>query len=64
MTEKSYPPQHVAIIVDGNGRWAKQRGLPRLLGHRAGGDNIHRVVKLFADYGVKYLTLYTFSSEN
>jgi len=64
MTGKFYPPQHVAIIMDGNGRWAKQRGLPRLLGHKAGGDNIHRVVKLFADYGIKYLTLYMFSTEN
>ena len=64
MTEKFYPPQHVAIIMDGNGRWAKQRGLPRLLGHKAGGDNIHRVAELFADYGIKYLTLYMFSTEN
>ncbi len=64
MTEKLYPPQHVAIILDGNGRWAKQRGLPRLLGHKAGSDNIHRVAGLFANYGVKYLTLYMFSTEN
>jgi len=64
MTEKLYPPQHVAIIMDGNGRWAKKRGLPRLMGHRAGGDNIQRVAKLFADYGIKYLTLYMFSTEN
>ncbi len=64
MTEKFYPPQHVALIMDGNGRWAKERGLPRLLGHQAGGDNIRRVVELFADYGIKYLTLYMFSTEN
>ena len=64
MTENFYPPQHVAIIMDGNGRWAKKRGLPRLMGYRAGGDNIQPVVKLFADYGIKYLTLYMFSTEN
>jgi len=64
MSEPNYPPRHVAIIMDGNGRWAKERGLPRLMGHKAGGDNIHSVVKIFADYGVKYLTLYMFSTEN
>lgn len=64
MTEKFYPPQHVAIIMDGNGRWAKKRGLPRFMGHRAGADNIQRVVKLFAGYGIKFLTLYMFSTEN
>ena len=62
--DKLYLPQHVAIIMDGNGRWAKGRGLPRILGHQAGGDNINRVVKILADYGIKYLTLYTFSTEN
>ena len=64
MTEASYPPRHVAIIMDGNGRWARRRGLPRFIGHVAGADNINRVVKLFADCGIKYLTLYMFSSEN
>jgi undecaprenyl diphosphate synthase len=64
MTQANSPPQHVAIILDGNGRWAKQRGLPRLLGHRAGVDNVHRVVRLFMGYGIKYLTLYIFSTEN
>ena len=64
MTQTYYPPQHVAIIMDGNGRWAKKRGLPRLVGHNAGGDNIRPVVKIFANYGVKYLTLYMFSTEN
>jgi len=59
-----YPPQHVAIIMDGNGRWAKKRGLPRIAGHNAGGENIRPVVKIFADYGVRYLTLYMFSTEN
>jgi len=64
MNETSYPPQHVAIIMDGNGRWAKRRGLPRMLGHKAGGDNIRPVVKVFADCGVRYVTLYAFSTEN
>jgi len=64
MTQANYPPQHVAIIMDGNGRWAKKRRLPRLAGHNAGGENIHPVAKIFADYGVKYLTLYMFSTEN
>jgi len=64
MTQTSYPPQHVAIIMDGNGRWAKERGLLRLAGHNAGGDNIRPVVKIFANYGVRYLTLYMFSTEN
>ncbi len=64
MTQTNYPPRHVAIIMDGNGRWAKKRGLPRLAGHNAGGDNIRPVVKIFADSGVKYLTLYMFSTEN
>jgi undecaprenyl diphosphate synthase len=64
MTQTNYPPQHIAIIMDGNGRWAKNRGLPRLAGHEAGGRNIRPVVKIFTDYGVKYLTLYAFSTEN
>ncbi len=58
------PPAHVAIIMDGNGRWARQRGLPLLAGHRAGTENIRRVIKSFTDYGVRYLTLYAFSTEN
>ena len=64
MTEASHLPQHVGIIMDGNGRWAKHHGLPRLMGHKAGGDNIRPVVKIFADYGVRYVTLYAFSTEN
>jgi len=64
MTEAFYPPRHIAIIMDGNGRWAERRGLPRLMGHKAGGDNIHRVVELFLRHGIKYFTLYTFSTEN
>lgn len=59
-----HPPEHVAIILDGNGRWAQQRGLPRLNGHRAGTENIRRVIEAFARYNVKYLTLYAFSTEN
>ncbi len=57
-------PQHVAIIMDGNGRWAQQRGLRRLEGHRAGTDNVRRVIKCFHQRGIKYLTLYAFSTEN
>ena len=64
MIQGDFPPRHVAIIMDGNGRWAKKRGLPRLVGHNAGGENIRPVVKVFADCGVKYLTLYMFSTEN
>jgi undecaprenyl diphosphate synthase len=57
-------PDHVAIIMDGNGRWASQRGRPRLYGHRAGTENVRRVIERFGDYGVKYLTLFAFSTEN
>jgi len=57
-------PRHVAVIMDGNGRWATQRGLPRAAGHRAGTENIRRVLERFADHGVRYVTLYAFSTEN
>jgi undecaprenyl diphosphate synthase len=57
-------PDHVAIIMDGNGRWAEQRKLPRLAGHKAGTENIRRVIEEFATFGVKHLTLYAFSTEN
>ena len=57
-------PRHVAVIMDGNGRWATQRGLRRSAGHRAGTENIRRVIERFADHGVGYLTLYAFSTEN
>jgi undecaprenyl diphosphate synthase len=57
-------PQHVAIIMDGNGRWAKKRGLPRLEGHRAGTEKINLVTEIFAEYKIKYLTLFAFSTEN
>ncbi|MEQ8708389.1 MAG: isoprenyl transferase [Rhodospirillales bacterium] len=58
------PPQHVAIIMDGNGRWAKQRGLPRTAGHRQGAEAVRRVLRAAVDVGISYLTLYSFSSEN
>jgi len=64
MKRADYPPQHVAIILDGNGRWARQRGLPRLMGHRAGVDNIRPAAEAFDRSGVRYLTLYAFSTEN
>ena len=57
-------PAHIAIIMDGNGRWALSRGLPRLAGHRAGTDNLRRVIEACVEFGVKYLTLYAFSTEN
>jgi len=57
-------PSHVGIIMDGNGRWAQARGLPRLAGHKAGTDNIRRVLRAATDFGIKVLTLYAFSTEN
>jgi undecaprenyl diphosphate synthase len=57
-------PVHVAIIMDGNGRWAKQRKLPRYFGHKRGVDSVRKTVRACNDIGVKYLTLFTFSSEN
>jgi len=57
-------PRHVAIIMDGNGRWAKQRNLPRLEGHREGRESVRTVVRTTAKIGIPYLTLYTFSLEN
>lgn len=57
-------PRHVAVVMDGNGRWAKKRYMPRFFGHKAGMDNVVRAVNLFADRGVEYLTVYAFSSEN
>ncbi len=57
-------PRHVAIIMDGNGRWAKQRGLPRIAGHKAGAEAVRRTLQAAADAGVDVLTLYAFSSEN
>lgn len=57
-------PRHVAIIMDGNGRWADQRGLPRAAGHKAGAEAVRRAMQAAADHGVEVLTLYAFSSEN
>lgn len=57
-------PAHIAIIMDGNGRWARKRGLPRIFGHRAGVKALHRIVQACGDVGVRYLTVYTFSTEN
>ena len=57
-------PRHVAIIMDGNGRWAKQRGLPRVAGHKAGAEAVRRAMQAAVDNGVEVLTLYAFSSEN
>ncbi len=68
-TPKTYPPlprlpAHVGIIMDGNGRWAKQRGLPRLAGHRAGVENLRRILSAAVKFGVPIVTLYAFSTEN
>lgn len=57
-------PTHIAIIMDGNGRWALQRGLPRLAGHRAGTENLRRIIEAFIEFGIQYLTIYAFSTEN
>ena len=57
-------PAHIAIIMDGNGRWARQRNLPRLAGHRAGTENLRRVIRACVEFGVRYLTIYAFSTEN
>ncbi len=57
-------PNHVAIIMDGNGRWAQQRGKPRLFGHHAGARRVREIVQACPDYGVKYLTIFAFSTEN
>ncbi|WP_120075685.1 polyprenyl diphosphate synthase [Aurantiacibacter odishensis] len=63
MTNPSYP-RHVAIIMDGNGRWAKKRAMPRALGHRQGGEAVRRTVQAAENLGLECLTLYAFSSEN
>ena len=57
-------PQHIAIIMDGNGRWAAARGLPRLAGHKAGTENLRHILRAAVEFGVKYLTIYAFSTEN
>jgi len=65
-SSKGHPkvPVHVAIIMDGNGRWAQKRGLPRLDGHRVGVDSIQKILKTLSQKGVQYVTLYAFSTEN
>lgn len=57
-------PRHVAIIMDGNGRWARERGLPRIEGHRRGAESVREIVRVSGELGVEYLTLYAFSIEN
>lgn len=57
-------PRHVAIIMDGNGRWARKRGLPRVAGHRAGAENLRRIINACVEFGVDILTIYAFSTEN
>ena len=57
-------PAHVAIIMDGNGRWAERRGLPRLAGHKAGTENVRRILKAMHNGGVRYVSLFAFSTEN
>lgn len=71
MTEPQLPPLdpqrlpvHVAMIMDGNGRWAKQQGKPRLFGHRAGTENLRTIIKACVEFGIRYLTVYAFSTEN
>jgi undecaprenyl diphosphate synthase len=61
---KAVLPTHVAVIMDGNGRWAKQRNLPRIEGHRTGAESVRAVVRAAGEIGIKYLTLYAFSVEN
>ena len=63
-TAEPKPPVHVAIVMDGNGRWAKARGLPRVAGHKRGAEAVRRTVTGAAELGIQYLTLYGFSSEN
>ena len=57
-------PYHLAVIMDGNGRWAKARNLPRLAGHRAGVENLRRILRACSEFGIKILTIYAFSTEN
>lgn len=68
-TDQTYPPltrvpRHVAIIMDGNGRWAKQRGLPRSEGHRQGTENLRNILRAAVEFGIEILTIYAFSTEN
>jgi undecaprenyl diphosphate synthase len=63
-TNEGKTPQHIAIIMDGNGRWAAGRGLSRMEGHRAGTENLRPIIRACVDFDIKYLTLYAFSTEN
>ncbi len=63
-SQKPAPPRHIAIIMDGNGRWAKKRGLPRTAGHAAGAETFRRIANYCRTLGVEYLTVYAFSTEN
>lgn len=63
-TKENKIPQHVAIIMDGNGRWAKKRGLPRSMGHKKGAEAVKEITRAAGEIGIKYLTLYAFSTEN
>ena len=62
--DRTQLPEHVALIMDGNGRWAKQRGLPRSAGHKVGAENFKKIVRYAAQSGIRYLTVYAFSTEN
>ncbi len=62
--DKQRLPQHVAVIMDGNGRWAKKKGLPRSAGHRAGVERVRTIIRMSSDIGIRYLTLFAFSTEN
>jgi|TARA_B100000315_G_scaffold260123_1_gene319408 undecaprenyl diphosphate synthase len=64
MRKITHLPNHIAFIMDGNGRWAEQRGLPRIEGHRAGADNTHSIIFCLDKLRIKYVTLYSFSTEN
>ena len=64
MLDKTRMPRHVAVIMDGNGRWAKQRKLPRVAGHNAGMKSMKEIVRRSSDLGIEHLTVYAFSTEN
>ncbi len=64
MNYKKNLPSHVAVILDGNGRWAKNRNLPRKEGHKQGGENLKKFIDIVLEIGIPYISLYTFSTEN
>ncbi len=64
MQDNIRTPQHIAIIMDGNGRWAARKGLPRIMGHKAGVETVEKIIEAGLEFGIKYLTLYAFSREN